>query len=48
MEFLRRLPLPASWTKITMATKMNGTKREQEKAIRYYDKISNIYDYISN
>ncbi|WP_241240791.1 class I SAM-dependent methyltransferase [Maribacter sp. MJ134] len=31
-----------------MATKMNGTKKEQEKAIRYYDKISKIYDYISN
>jgi len=27
---------------------MNGTKKEQEKAIRHYDKISNIYDYISN
>ncbi len=27
---------------------MNGTEEEQEKAIRYYDKISGIYDFISN
>jgi hypothetical protein len=31
-----------------MEIKMGGTKEEQEKAIRYYDKISGIYDYISN
>ncbi len=27
---------------------MYGTKEEQENAIRYYDKLSVIYDYISN
>ena len=27
---------------------MYGTKENQEKAIRYYDKLSVIYDYISN
>ena len=27
---------------------MDGTKDEQDKAIQYYDKISVIYDYISN
>lgn len=27
---------------------MDGTKEQQEKAIMYYDKISGIYDYISN
>lgn len=27
---------------------MNGTKKEQEKAIEYYDKISGFYDFISN
>lgn len=27
---------------------MNGTKAEQDKAIRYYDNISNFYDIISN
>ncbi|MAY83497.1 MAG: 16S rRNA (cytosine(1402)-N(4))-methyltransferase [Flavobacteriales bacterium] len=27
---------------------MNGTKKEQEEAIHYYDKISTIYDFISN
>ena len=31
-----------------MDTKMNGTKVEQNKAIRYYDNISNVYDFISN
>jgi len=31
-----------------METKMDGTKEEQEKAIEYYDKISGIYDFISN
>lgn len=31
-----------------MTTKIDGTKKEQEKAIRYYDKLSAIYDYISN
>jgi ubiquinone/menaquinone biosynthesis C-methylase UbiE len=31
-----------------MEIKMNGTKEEQEKAIGYYDKISGIYDFISN
>ena len=31
-----------------METKMNGTKKEQERAIHYYDKLSFIYDYISN
>lgn len=31
-----------------METKMNGTKEEQDKAIEYYDKISGIYDFISN
>lgn len=27
---------------------MNGIKAKQEKAIRYYDRISGIYDFISN
>ena len=27
---------------------MNGTEKEQEEAIHYYDKISTIYDFISN
>lgn len=27
---------------------MNGTEAKQEKAIRYYDRISGIYDFISN
>ncbi|TVZ26081.1 phosphatidylethanolamine/phosphatidyl-N-methylethanolamine N-methyltransferase/demethylmenaquinone methyltransferase/2-methoxy-6-polyprenyl-1,4-benzoquinol methylase [Gillisia sp. Hel_I_86] len=31
-----------------METQMYGTKEEQENAIRYYDKLSVIYDYISN
>ena len=31
-----------------METKMGGTEKEQEKAIHYYDKISSIYDFISN
>ena len=31
-----------------METKIDGTKKEQEKAIEYYDKISGIYDFISN
>ncbi|SRX53877.1 class I SAM-dependent methyltransferase [Aequorivita sp. CIP111184] len=31
-----------------MQTHMYGTKENQEKAIRYYDKLSVIYDYISN
>lgn len=31
-----------------MKTQMYGTKENQEKAIRYYDKLSVIYDYISN
>jgi len=31
-----------------METQMYGTKEEQENAIRYYDKLSVLYDYISN
>ena len=31
-----------------MDSKMNRTEEEQDKAIRYYDKISGIYDFISN
>ena len=31
-----------------METQMYGTKEEQENAISYYDKLSVIYDYISN
>lgn len=31
-----------------METNMNGTKEKQEKVIRYYNKISVIYDFISN
>lgn len=31
-----------------MKIQMNETKEKQEKAIRYYDKLSVIYDYISN
>lgn len=27
---------------------MNETKKKQQKAIRYYDKISVVYDFISN
>ena len=31
-----------------METQIYGTKEEQENAIHYYDKLSVIYDYISN
>lgn len=31
-----------------METKMSGTEKEQENAIKYYDKLSYIYDFISN
>ncbi|SEG05536.1 phosphatidylethanolamine/phosphatidyl-N-methylethanolamine N-methyltransferase [Halpernia humi] len=31
-----------------MATKMDGTEEAQKKAITYYDKLSVIYDFISN
>ena len=31
-----------------MKTKMNGTEEEQTNAIRYYDKFSFVYDYLTN
>ena len=31
-----------------METKMYGTEEAQKKAITYYDKLSVIYDFISN